>query len=97
MLFASKIDSILSVVEENKTSVIKHEGLFENMSAKLYEFLYKLNDLGSRTSFLENRVNVITNKLSSVEYKNFNSEESIIPKVLDRQSRSRNLIVFNFP
>lgn len=97
MLFASKIDNILSVVEEIKTSVIKHEGLFENMSAKLDELSGKINDLGSRTSSLENRVSIIENKLSSVESQNFNSEESVISEVLERQLRSRNLIVFNVP
>lgn len=48
MLFTSKIDYyILNVVEETKASVIKHEGLFENMNTKFDELFDRLNDLGS--------------------------------------------------
>lgn len=46
---------------------------------------------------LEDRVTQLENRLSSTESTNSPPDESIISEVIDRQARSRNLIIFNAP
>lgn len=51
--------------------------------------------LGARTLVLENRVTKLENKLSSTGSSNSPVDETVISQVIDRQARSRYLIVFN--
>lgn len=95
--YLSKINNILSVVNEIKKTVSKHESLFSVLNNKLDEVSNKLHDLGGRTSVLENRVTQLENRLSSHTFTNSSSDESVISEVIDRQARSRNIIIFNAP
>lgn len=63
---------------------------------KLYEVSSQLCDFSCYTSSLENRVNLIENHLSNVETSG-SLGEAVIYEDFDRQSRSRNLIIFNAP
>lgn len=96
--YNSKIDNILFAVNDIKKLMSKHESLFSELNNKLDEVSNQLLDLGARTAVLENRVTIIENSVSTItNSSNFSSDETIISEVIDRQSRSRNLIIFNLP
>jgi DNA repair ATPase RecN len=91
----SKIDNILSVVEEIKSSVSKHEIALHDVNSKLSTVSKQLHSLVDRTSSLECRLDSVEIRLPNVKKTKSYTDETIINEVLDRQSRSRNLIVFN--
>lgn len=59
--------------------------------------LARRSHVEGRTTSLEDRVNLIETHLSSLESLNISADENIISKVVDRQPRSRNIIIFNAP
>jgi len=81
-------------VIEIKISISKHESSFSKLNNKLDEASNQLRNLGGRTADLENRVTHIKSRLSSL---NSSSDETVISEVIDRQARSRNIIIFNAP
>ncbi|CAI6375470.1 unnamed protein product [Macrosiphum euphorbiae] len=93
--FISKINTILSTVNDIKQSVSKHETSLSSLNKKLDNVSVQLRDLGTRTSVLENKVTQLENQLSSTKSSNYSADETVISEVIDRQARSRNLIVFN--
>jgi hypothetical protein len=82
-------------VKDIKKSVSKHESSFLSLNKKLDDVSGQLRDLGARTSVLENRVTLLENQLSSTNASNSPADETVISEVIDRQARSRNLIIFN--
>jgi len=93
--FISKINTILSTVNDIKQSVSKHETSLSSLNKKLDNVSIQLRELGTRTLVLENKVTQLENQLSSSKSSNYSADEAIISEVIDRQARSRNLIVFN--
>lgn len=94
--YNSKIDNILFAVNDIKKLISKHESLFSELNNKLDEVSNQLVDLGTRTAVLENRVTILENRVSTIS-KSTNSDETVISEVIDRQARSRNIIIFNLP
>jgi len=68
--YVSKINGILSAVNDIKKSVSKHESSFSSLNKKLDVVSIQLRDLGARTSVLENRVSQLENQLSSTKAPN---------------------------
>lgn len=93
----SKIDDILAAVNEIKISLSRHEHFFGKVNKKIDEVSNQLRDLGTRTTSLEDRVNLIETRLSNLESTNILTDNNIISEVSDRQFRSRNVIIFNAP
>jgi hypothetical protein len=93
--YISKINNILSAVNDNKKSVSKHEPSFSLLNKKLDDVSVQLRDLGARISVLESGVTQLENQLSSTKASNSPTDETVISEVMDRQARSRNSIIFN--
>lgn len=91
----SKINNIYLVVRQIKKSVSKHDSLFSELNKKLDGVANQLWDLETRTAALENRMDQFESRLSNVESLKSTSDELLVSKMLYRQSRARNLIIFN--
>jgi len=95
--YASKIDYILTAVNEIKSTLSKHEQFFVKLNRKIDDVSNQLRDLGVRTTSLEDKVTLIETRLSKLESTNTLTDNNIISEVSDRQLRSRNMIIFNVP
>ncbi|KAL4083401.1 hypothetical protein QTP88_028724 [Uroleucon formosanum] len=95
--WACYVCEAVKLVREIKKSVSKHDSLLSELNKKLDEVSNQLRDLETRIIALENRMDQFDSRLSNVESLRSKSDESLISEMLDRQSRARNLIIFNLP
>lgn len=86
------ITSVNSCRDYIKSHETKFDTLFNNLSQQLSEVIYENNSLKDKVQQLEP-------KLSNLELDQINNipQEKLFSEFMDRQSRARNIVLFNVP
>jgi len=86
------ITSVNSCRDSIKSHETKFDSLFNNLSQQLTEVITENN-------LLKNKVQQLETKLSGLELGQVNniSQEKLFSEFMDRQSRARNIVLFNVP
>lgn len=85
----TKIDSIIGTLMEMKTTISKHEKSFVSLNSKMDNISTQISSLFETNKLINNRLNDLEFKMSTL------STEAIISEISERQSKAKNLIIFN--
>jgi hypothetical protein len=88
-MLMSKIDSIIGTLKEMKTTISKHEKSFLSLNSKMDNISIQISSLFEENKLINNRLNDLELKMSTL------STEAILSEIIERQSKSKNLIIFN--
>lgn len=85
----TKIDSIIGTLKEMKITISNHDKSFVSLNSKMDNISSQINSLFEENKLMNNRLNDLELKMSTL------STEAILSEITERQSKAKNLIIFN--
>lgn len=89
-MLMAKLDSIIGTLKEIKTTIFsKHEKSFVSLNSKMDNIYNQNGSLFEENKLINNRLNDLELKMATL------STQAILSEITERQSKSKNLIIFN--